>query len=196
MSGNIEDWAPIHYTCQRALNKYKLTWANFRPTLRPNQNKLWARFSSSPSGFRLVRMKSVSVFIIWANTTFRTIAYLPTYSMEQSPSWEANWFAASQEIHRILWNPKVHYRIHKCPLHAPIFSQLDPVHTSTSHFLKFRLILFSHLRLGLSSGFFPPGFPTKTLYTPLPSPILATCPAHLILLDFITHTFRTVYINL
>ena len=35
--------------------------------------------------------------------------------MEQSPSWEANWFAASQEIPRILWNPKVHYRTHKRP---------------------------------------------------------------------------------
>jgi hypothetical protein len=28
-----------------------------------------------------------------------------TYSMEQSPSWEANWSAASQEIPRILRNP-------------------------------------------------------------------------------------------
>ena len=27
------------------------------------------------------------------------------YSMEQSPSWEANRFSASQEILRILWNP-------------------------------------------------------------------------------------------
>jgi len=31
--------------------------------------------------------------------------------MEQSPSWEANQFSASQEIPHILQNPKVHYRI-------------------------------------------------------------------------------------
>ena len=41
--------------------------------------------------------------------------YLLTYSLEQSLSWETYRFSASQEIPRILWNPKVHYRIHKCP---------------------------------------------------------------------------------
>ena len=43
------------------------------------------------------------------------LTYLLTYSMVQSPYWEGNWFAASQEIPNISRNPKVHYRTHKCP---------------------------------------------------------------------------------
>ena len=59
--------------------------------------------------------------------------------------------------------------------------QYLPPHTTS---WKSILILSSHLRLGLTSGPFPSGFPTKTLYTPLLSPIRATCPVHLIVLYF------------
>ena len=41
------------------------------------------------------------------------LTYLLTVTMVQSPSWETNWFAASQEIPRISRTPKVLYRTHQ-----------------------------------------------------------------------------------
>ena len=108
--------------------------------------------------------------------------------MEQNPSWEANHYTASQEIPRILWNPKVHYRSHKYPPPVSILRQFDPVHTPTSHSLKIHpyIILSSKSRSPKWSLSFR--FPTKTLYMPLLAPVRPICPAHLILLNIITRT--------
>ena len=75
-------------------------------------------------------------------------------------------------------------------VHHLSLSWASPIQSIHPHPTSWRsiLILPTHLRLVLPSGFLPSGFPTKTLYTPLSSPIRATCPAHLILLDFITRT--------
>ena len=70
----------------------------------------------------------------WMNLS--RVTYLHIYSMVQSPSWEANWFAASQEIPRISRNPKVHYRTHKHPPPVSIIYQPIPVHIPTSHLLE------------------------------------------------------------
>jgi hypothetical protein len=113
-------------------------------------------------------------FVLWCFTYFRrqisfifTDLYLLTYLlMELSPSWEAANCATTQELPSILWNPKVHHRVHKSPPLVPILSQIDPVHTIPSY---------------LS----PSGFPTNILYAIPRLPIRATCPSHLILLGLI-----------
>ena len=102
--------------------------------------------------------------------------------MVQSPSWEANWFAASQEITRISRNPKVHYRTHKRPPPVSILGQLNPVHIHTSHLLEIHPNIIHPSTPRSSRWFFPSGFPSVILYMPLLSPTRATCPAHVILL--------------
>jgi len=103
------------------------------------------------------------------NTGCKLLTYLLTHSMEQSPSWEANQFSASQGIPRILWNLKVYYHIQKYPSPVSILSQLDPVHTPTSHFLKI------HLNIILPSM---PGSPKWSLFLRFPhqNPVYASPP--------------------
>ena len=105
--------------------------------------------------------------------------------MEHSPSWEANWLAASQEIPRILGNPKVHYRIHNCPLPVPNLSQIDPVHALTLHLKKIHLNIILPSTPGSSEWPLSLRSPQQTPVQASPL-IRATCRTHL--LNFITLT--------
>ena len=130
--------------------------------------------------------------MIWCEYCVQSVRlrgkYRVTYSMVQSPSGEANCFAASHEIPRILWNPNVHYRTHKRPPTVPILGQPNPVHIPTSHLLKIHPNII-HPSTPKSPQWFPSlRFPHQDRVHPISSPIRAKCAAHLILLDCITRT--------
>ena len=118
------------------------------------------------------------------NTNLRELIFAFTYFLHTDR------FSITQEIHRILLNPKVHYSIHKCPPSVPILSHLDSIHTTTFYFLKI------HLNIILPST---PGSPKSSLFLSYPhqTPVYnfslltvsAKCPTHLILLHLITLTF-------
>jgi len=123
--------------------------------------------------------------------------------MVQSPSWEANLFAASQEIPHILWHPKVHYRTHKRMPPVPIRGQPNPVHIPTSHLLQI------HPNIIHSSTPSPPQWPLSLRFphlgptrTPLlthtrnmPSPSLSSRFYHPHISSNLHVNFLTLYIK-
>ena len=108
------------------------------------------------------------------------IYHLLTHSTEPNPSWEVNRFSASQEILSILWYPKVHYHIQNCPPPLPILSQLDPVQTPTSYFLKHHLNIILPSMPGSPPGSLSIRFPHQTPVhaSPLPHTHYMPRPSH------------------
>jgi len=109
--------------------------------------------------------------------------------MEQSPSWDANRVSASQEKFPHFTGPQGSLPHSQMPATSP-YPEPTPSSPYPYNLPPWRsiLILPSHLSLGLPNGLFPLGFLNTTLNTPLIFPTRANCPAHLILLDFITRT--------
>ena len=84
-------------------------------------------------------------------------------------------------------NPKVHHRTHKRPPPVSILGQPNPVYIPTSNLLEIHPNI--HPSTPRSPQWSPSLlFPHQDPIHPLSSPIRATCPAHLILLDFIIRT--------
>lgn len=62
-------------------------------------------------------------------------------SIRQNPSWVATRYSVGQAVINILWNPKVHHRVHKIPLPDDIMSQTNPIHTLPLHFFMIHFII-------------------------------------------------------
>ena len=106
----------------------------------------------------------------------------------QSPFWAANGFAVSQEIPRILRNPKFHYRTHKRPPHVSIQGQSIYPHPTSRRSI---LILSTHLCLGLANVSSPPVFPPRPYTPPSPHPYAPRAQnvkLHVVILQYNTST--------
>jgi hypothetical protein len=82
--------------------KMRILWV----TILNVRYETWGRLTYNWSAFFdmiFVRVGFFCVFVYLLHETAEdSLPNLLTYSMEQSPSWEANWFAASQDIPRVL----------------------------------------------------------------------------------------------
>jgi len=92
----------------------------------------------------MVTVKSSEVVLVEDTRTWIT-KYWMSDLMERNHPWEADSHSPNQDILRLLWNPKLHYRVHKSPPLVRIQSQMHPIHTLPS-------LLSSHLLLGLPNG--------------------------------------------
>jgi len=90
--------------------------------------------------------------------------------MEQS--FLRNSHSLSQEISPILWDSKIHYRVHKSQSLVAILSQMHPVNIFPPFFPR-SILISSHLCLRIPIGLLPSRFPSKILYALLIPPMRA-----------------------
>jgi hypothetical protein len=116
-----------------------------------------------------------------------------TNFMELSPSREADSCSAAQELPSILWNPKVHYLVHKSLPLLPILSHINSVHTIASYLSKIQFNIFHPVLVFLAGSFFrlPNQYP---ICIPLLHSRYMTCLYHPPWLDHSNYTWQRVQV--
>ena len=117
------------------------------------------------------------------------VSIFSCWFINKSHSHSSCWLYIDPDIiPSILWNPKVHYRIHKCPPPVPIMNQLDPVHTPKSYFLKIHLNIILPSMPGSPRWSLSLRFPHQNHVYTSPLPHMRYMPQPSILFNFITWT--------
>ena len=109
--------------------------------------------------------------------------------IDKNPCWKATSSSASHEISHILGNPKslVPYSQQSATCPSPQSDQSSS-HPAI-HYIRYILILYPYLCLGLQGGLFLSGLLSKTMYTFLFPPIYITCKSKLTLVALTTMSF-------
>jgi hypothetical protein len=102
------------------------------------------------------------------------VALINQFHGAESFLW-ANIRTASHKIPRLLWYPKVHYRVVHTSCNPDLDASGPHLHTQ---FLLRSILISSHIHVGFPSCLFPSGFPTKISRAFRISPMYATYPAH------------------
>jgi len=97
-------------------------------------------------------------FCIWS------LLYIKNKQLLEAGSFLGRWYFHNySETSLILWNREIHYLIYSSSPLVAVVIQMNPIYMQPIS-LKYVLIFYLHLRLGLSNGPFPSEFPSKDLY--------------------------------